>query len=142
DVDAVHQFDAELDVRGFVTGFELALHAVEQRRRNREEAFGRIVVGNRPDMRIDAEDLRRDHDGAARGVAGLGDVGVEAMAVGCGKLDMTTHDWSPCRCCTGADPGEYPFPAVPGLAGDASMVTPTRKMRCRPRPRFSRDRAG
>src|SRR5690606_43003 len=60
DVDAVHQLDAALDVVGLVAALELALHAIEERRRDREKALGGVVVGHRADVRIDAEDLRRD----------------------------------------------------------------------------------
>ena len=51
---------------GVVADVEAFLDVVEDRRRDREIALGRELVGDRADMRVDAEDLLHDDDAAAR----------------------------------------------------------------------------
>ena len=49
---------------------DVSFAAIENGGRDREIAVGGVAVGNRADMRIDAEDLLDDADDAARGAVG------------------------------------------------------------------------
>ena len=81
---AVAQFDARLD-------------AVEGRRRHRQVALRCIAVGDRADVRVDAEDLLQHDDRALGGAGRLGDVGGEGEAVGGLQVDECTHGGLLCQ---------------------------------------------
>jgi len=50
-----------LPVCARVPKLNVALNAVKQRRGHGEKAVSRVAIGNRPDVRVDAEDLLHHH---------------------------------------------------------------------------------
>ena len=99
-----------------VAELDAALDPVEQRRRDREIAVGRIAVADRPDVAVDPEDLLHDDQPAARPPRGLGAIDAEPVAVG-----RRAPAWSfPCR----SLPVE-PSPRLPRCAGRRSTASPS-----------------
>jgi len=62
-------------VVGGIAELDVALDAVERRRRDREVAGRRIAVGDSADVRVDAEDLLQHDDRAPRLFRRLGKIG-------------------------------------------------------------------
>src|SRR5215217_1998123 len=70
-----HVLAALGDGVGRVAELDAGLDVVEEPRRQREIAVGRELVGHRPDMVVDAEDLLDDHDAALGRALRRGKVG-------------------------------------------------------------------
>ncbi|KAH2775413.1 hypothetical protein KXW38_002350, partial [Aspergillus fumigatus] len=74
-----------------VAALEVRLEPVEDRRRDRDIAFGGKAVAHRADMVVDAEDLLDHHDGPLGGTRGIGTIPAELESVRCGQGNVLSH---------------------------------------------------
>ncbi len=79
--DLHHVAAGPLDVARPVAGGDVAADAVIERGRDRHESGRCILIDERTDMGVDAEDLLQDHHGATRPGRRRREIGIELVPV-------------------------------------------------------------
>ena len=79
------------DVLRRVADVDVALVAIEQRRGDRPVAIGGVAVADAADVAVDAEDLLRDDEPAARRSGGIGTIGGKPESVRRSEVDHLSH---------------------------------------------------
>ena len=74
-----------------IAALKIRLGAIEDRRRDRDIAFGREAVAHRADMVIDAENFLDHHDGRLRLAGGVGAIGTEFETVRSRQFKVFSH---------------------------------------------------
>src|SRR5262245_8121770 len=86
-----HVLAALGDGVGRVAELDAGLDVVEEPRRQRQIAVGRELVGHRPDVMVDPEDLLDDDHAALGRAPGRGQIGADLAGLGL-KTDIFTHE--------------------------------------------------
>jgi hypothetical protein len=98
------QRHAGAHVVGRIAELHAGLDAVESGRRHREVSVRRVAIGDRADVRVDAEYFLDDDDASLGTAGGLRDISGEYEAVGCLEVDRCAHvmiSWRLRICCNG-----------------------------------------
>jgi hypothetical protein len=78
-------------IGGVVFEFDAGLNAVEERGSHGGETLAGVIIDERTDVAVDAEDFLDDDDGGSGGGGGLGGIGAEAVTVRGGQLNVGAH---------------------------------------------------